>query len=420
VALISVGIDHEHASLDLLERASIPEHEWSKVLRTLMSQRNVHEAVFVSTCLRTEVVAVIDRFHGAIEEITHTLAEATDLAPEAFVDHLTVNFDRGVATHLFSVASGLKSVVPGEFEVLGQLRRALELAVEEQTAGPEITELFQRAIASGRRVRNETTIARGSTSFAQTSVMMATEDLGVDLDGSDVLIIGAGQLASGIARTLLERSARLRRMTICNRTTERVERLRDELADPRVVVATLEDVATLATTARLVVAAVEVAAPIITRGDLARCHQEVLFVDLGLPRAIASDVSGLPNVRRIDIGDLHERVGQALVDRRDAVDDAQRIVADDVEKYLSDQRARGASAIVSDLRERFDEVVASEMARREGDLDDLTEGQREKVASILRTVVAKIAHRPTVVLKEAAGTDQGTRLSEATRTLFDL
>jgi glutamyl-tRNA reductase len=415
-----VGIDHENASLDLLERASIPEHEWSKVLRTLMSQRNVHEAVFVSTCLRTEVVAVIDRFHGAIEEITHTLAEATALSPSAFSDHLTVNFDRAVATHLFSVASGLKSVVPGEFEVLGQLRRALELAVEEQTAGPEITELFQRAIASGRRVRNETPIARGSTSFAQASVMMATEDVGLDLEGSNVIIIGAGQLASGIARTLLERPARLRRMTICNRTTTRGERLRDELGDPRVVVGSLEDVTTLITTARLVVAAVEVATPIITRRDLERCHQDVLFVDLGLPRAIASDVSGLSNVRRIDIGDLHERVGQALGDRRDAVDDAQRIVAEDVEKYLSDQRARGASAIVSDLRERFDEVVASEMARREGDLDGLTAEQREKVASILRSVVAKIAHRPTVVLKEAAGTDQGTRLSEAARTLFDL
>lgn len=420
MALISVGIDHEHASLDLLESASIPEHEWSKVLRTLMSQRNVHEAVFVSTCLRTEVVAVIDRFHGAIEEITHTLAEATALAPGDFSDHLTVNFERDVATHLFSVASGLKSVVPGEFEVLGQLRRALELAVEEQTAGPEITELFQRAIASGRRVRNETPIARGSTSFAQASVMMATEDLGVDLEGSDVIIIGAGQLASGIARTLLERPARLRRMTICNRTSARGERLRDELRDPRVAVGTLEDVATLITTARLVLAAVEVSTPIITREDLERCRQDVLFVDLGLPRAIASDVSGLPNVCRIDIGDLHERVGQALGDRREAVDDAQRIVAEDVEKYLNDQRARGASAIVSDLRERFDEVVASEMTRRDSDLDGLTPEQREKVASILRSIVAKIAHRPTVVLKEAAGTDQGTRLSEATRTLFDL
>jgi glutamyl-tRNA reductase len=420
VALISVGIDHEHASLDLLERASIPEHEWSKVLRTLMSQRNIHEAVFVSTCLRTEVVAVIDRFHGAIEEITHTLAEATDLAPSEFVDHLTVNFDRGVATHLFSVAAGLKSVVPGEFEVLGQLRRALELAIEEQTAGPEITELFQRAIASGRRVRTETPIARGSTSFAQASVMMATDDLGVDLHDSDVLIIGAGQLAGGIARTLLERPTRLRRMTICNRTTARGERLRDELGDPRVVVGTLEDVTTLITSARLVVAAVEVSTPVITRSDLERCAQDVLFVDLGLPRAVASDVTGLTNVRRIDIGDLRERVGQALGDRREAVDEAQQIVSEDVEKYLSDQRARGASAIVSELREHFDDVVAGEMTRRESDLEGLTPEQRDRVASILRSVVAKIAHRPTVVLKEAAGTDQGTRLSEATRTLFDL
>src|ERR1700679_3770919 len=217
------------------------------MLRTLVSHRNIHEAVFVSTCLRTEVVAVIDRFHGAIEEITHTIAEATGLAPSEFADHLTVNFDRGVATHLFSVASGLESVVPREFEVLGQLRRALELAVEEQTAGPEITELFQRAIASGRRVRSETPIARGSTSFAQASVMMATDDLGVDLEGADVVIIGAGQLAGGIARALLERPARLRRMTICNRTPARAERLRGELDDRRVSVAGLGDVASLIT-----------------------------------------------------------------------------------------------------------------------------------------------------------------------------
>jgi glutamyl-tRNA reductase len=209
-------------------------------------------------------------------------------------------------------------------------------------------------------------------------------------------------------------------MTICNRTTAHGERLRDELSDPRVAVATLDDVTSLITTARLVVAAVEVSSPVITRADLERCEEDVLFVDLGLPRAVASDVSGLTNVRRIDIGDLRERVGQALGDRREAIDDAQRIVGDDVEKYLSDQRARGASAIVSELREYFDDVVANEMSRREGDLEGLTPDQREKVASILRSVVAKIAHHPTVALKEAAGTDQGTRLSEATRTLFDL
>ena len=135
MALISVGIDHEHASLDLLERATVPEHEWAKMLRTLVSHRNIHEAVFVSTCLRTEVVAVIDRFHGAIDEITETLAEATGLGVEEFDDRLTVNFEHDVATHLFQVAAGLKSVVPGEFEILGQLRRALDLAIEEQSRG---------------------------------------------------------------------------------------------------------------------------------------------------------------------------------------------------------------------------------------------------------------------------------------------
>ena len=420
MALISVGIDHEHASLDLLERATVLEHEWSKVLRTLMSQRDIHEAVFVSTCLRTEVVAVIDRFHGAIDDITHTLAEATGLHPDEFVDRLSVHFDRGVATHLFSVAAGLKSVVPGEFEILGQLRRALELATEEQTAGPEITELFQRALAAGRRVRAETAIARGTVSFAQASVTMASDLLGDELAGARVVIIGAGQLAGGIAKSLLAAPARLGTLSIVNRSPERAQRLMSELDDPRVRVLGMDELENAIEDARLIVAAVEVANVLVTREHLARCANDVLVVDLAVPRAVANDLAGLERVRRIDIDDLRERIEQALGDRRVAVDQATSIVANDVERFLADQRARGAAAIVSELREHFDEVVGSELARREHELDELTPEQREKVSSLVRSVVAKIAHRPTVALKEAAGTDQGMRLSEATRNLFDL
>ena len=147
---------------------------------------------------------------------------------------------------------------------------------------------------------------------------------------------------------------------------------------------------------------------------------DVLVIDLAVPRSVASDVSELAHVRRIDIGDLRERVDRALGDRRDAIDDATRIVEDDVERFWNDQRARGAAAIVRDLREHFDDVVASELERRGRDLEGLSDEQRETVVSLIRSVVAKIAHRPTVALKEAAGTDQGTRLSEATRNLFDL
>ncbi|HEY1763192.1 MAG TPA: glutamyl-tRNA reductase [Acidimicrobiales bacterium] len=420
MALISVGIDHEHASLDLLERVTVPEHEWAKMLRALVSHRNIHEAVFLSTCLRTEVVAVIDRFHGAIEEITETLSEATKLPKGEFDDRLTVNFEHDVATHLFQVAAGLRSVVPGEFEILGQLRRALELATEEQSAGSEVTEIFQRAIASGRRVRTETAISRGTTSFAQAAATAAIAELGQELDDAQVVILGAGQMASGVAKSLLEATPRIASLTILNRTFDRAEILRRDLDDQRVAIDTLDTLETHLPGTRLIVGALEIPAPILSREHFVHLDHDVVIVDLGVPRAVAIDVNDLAHVRRIDISDLHERVERALGDRREAIEEAQAIVETEVEKFLNDQRARGASAIVRELREHFDDVVANEIERRGHELDGLSAEQRETAISLIRSVVAKIAHRPTVALKEAAGTDQGTRLNEATRNLFDL
>ena len=420
MALISVGIDHEHASLDLLERVTVFEHEWNKVLRTLLSQRNIHEAVFVSTCLRTEVIAVIDRFHGAIEEITTTLAEATGLDASEFEDKLTVHFDRGVANHLFSVAAGLKSVVPGEFEILGQLRRALELASEEHTAGAELTELFQRALIAGRRVRAETAIARGTTSFAHASVTMALEELGDDISGAHVVVVGAGQLAAGVVKSLLGAGGQIARVTICNRTVEKADALRAEIGDSRVAVSALDDLAALLSSARLAIVCVETTAPVIAKTHVMNASQPLLLVDLGVPRAGGVDVEELDHVRRVDLGDLHLRIEQALGERHEAANEARVIVEHEVERFLHDQRARGAAAIVSELRDHFDEIVEIELSRREGDLAELSDEQREKVRSLIRSVVAKIAHRPTVALKESAGTDQGIRLNEATRSLFDL
>jgi len=420
MALISVGLDHEHASLDLLERATILEHEWVKVLRTLVSHRNIHEAVFVSTCLRTEVVAVIDRFHGAIEEITATLAEATGLAPDEFEEHLSVHFDRGVANHLFSVSAGLRSVVPGEFEVLGQLRRALELANDEHVAGPTLTELFQKALTSGRRVRNETTIARGTTSFAHAAVEATLESLRQDAAGATIVVVGAGQLATGVVRSLLASAARVDRVIVCNRTVARAEDLRHVVSDERLTVAPLDELSAHLAHARAVVVAVEVPEPLITLTTLAGRRTPLLAMDLAVPHGVARDVVSLEGVERIDIGALHERVNQALDDRRDAVAAADAIVAADVEKYLEDQRARGAAVIVSELRAHFDSLVATELDRRSHEIEAMSDADAELVRSVVRSVVAKIAHRPTTALKGAAGTDQGARLTEAVRTLFDI
>ncbi len=420
MALISVGLDHDHVSRDLLERAAVPEHDWSKVLRTLVAQRNVHEAVFVSTCLRTEVVATIDLYHGAIEDITVTLAEVTGLDRAQFDSQLTVHFDRGVVTHLFQVAAGLKSMVPGEFEILGQLRRALDVASDEQTVGGELTELFHRALAAGRRVRAETGIARGTTSFAQASVSMARAELGESLAGADVLVVGAGQLATGVARSLLDLAPAVGTVTIVNRGEARAATLVRSLDDPRAVLAPWTSLAAHAVRSRLIVMAIEATAPVVTRAMLEATAHDVMIVDLGVPRTVAADAAALARVRLVGLEEVGERVREAIGARQGELDQARDLVRLDVERFVDDQRARGAASIVRDLRGHFDEVIDAELARREHDLETLSEAQRDLVRSVVRSVVAKIAHRPTVVLRDAAGTDQGARLTEATRQLFDL
>ncbi len=419
MALISVGIDHEHAPLELLERVTVAEGEWPKVLRTLASHRNVHEAVFVSTCLRTEVIAVVDRFHDAIDETTRVLSEATGVEVAAFTDRLSVAFEHDVVTHLFEVAAGLRSVVPGEFEILGQLRRAAELAVEEQCAGPVLGELFTRAIAAGRRVRAETGIARGTTSFAHAAAAAGVEELGGDLAEARVVVVGAGQMGAGVARALLGVRPGPARLVLVNRTVARAETLAAELDDARVVVEPLERLDAALDGARLLVVAVETETPLVQRDHLGGLGG-VAVVDLGLPRAVDPSVDELDGVVRIDISHLRERVDRALGDRREAIDAAQTIVASEAARFLDDQRARGAAVIVRELREHFDDVVAAELERRGHELAALDESGRELAASVVRSVVAKIAYRPTVALKESAGTDQGTRLGEAVRALFDL
>ena len=417
MAVISLSVDDEHASLALRESVALDEAVIPKVLRSLVSHRNISAAVVTSTCMRTLIVVESDRFHGAIDEITDTLCEITTLAPEDFQDALTIHFDRGVANHLFAVAAGLKSVVPGEYEILGQLRRALDRAQEEHVASPALVELFQRAITSGRRVRNETTIARGTTSFAHAAV---TSALAHDTNSDHrAVVVGAGQLATGIVRSLLG-SDRVSEIVVVNRTLARATELVAQVDAAQIRVSELDGLHDHVAQASMVFVAANVPAPILTTAQLAQRTSPLLAVDLAMPHGIERHVDQLDAITRIDIDSLKVQVDRALDDRRDAIAAAEEIVRLDVEKFLDDQRARGAAALVTELREHFDDIVERELERRASDLEGLTGEQIDVLRSVVRSVVAKIAHRPTTALKESAGTDHGARLSDATRQLFDL
>jgi glutamyl-tRNA reductase len=419
MAVISVGVDHEHAPLELLEAVTVPEADCSKVLGALAALDDLSEVVLVSTCLRTEVYAVVDRFHGAVDGITSVLAEraGTDLA--ALTPSVTVHFDRGVSAHLFAVAAGLRSAVPGETEVLGQIRRSLERAEEERTVGPELTELFRRALSAGRRARAETAIARGTTSVAHATVQMAASRLG-SLDGASVVVIGAGQLATGIVESLLEgRRGVPGGIVVANRTVPAAVALAAK--DPsRVTAIGLDGLAAVVAAADLVISAVEADSIVLPAAALARAGGPVLVVDLGMPRTVDPVSASLPGVTLLDIAHLRDVVDVALKERRDEIAAAEVILSEEVERFLGDRRARGAAPLVTELRTRLEQLRVAEFDRNRGELATLSAEQLERVEQLTRSLVAKIAHEPTVALRESSGTDRGHRLADAVRALFGL
>jgi glutamyl-tRNA reductase len=419
MAVISVGVDHEHAPLELLEAVTVPEPDFSKVLGALAALDDLSEVVLVSTCLRTEVYAVVDRFHGAVDGITSVLAERAGSDLATLTPSISVHFDRGVSAHLFAVAAGLRSAVPGETEVLGQIRRSLERAEGEHTVGPELTELFRRALSAGRRARAETAIARGTTSFAHATVQMASSRLG-SLDGSHVVVIGAGQLASGIVESLLEgRRGVPERIVVANRTVSAAIALAARDAE-RVSAVGLDGLDAAVVGADLVVSAVEADSIVLPAGVLVRAGKPVLVVDLGMPRTVDPDAASLPGVTLLDIAHLRDVVDVALQERHDEIDAAEAILAEEVERFLGDRRARGAAPLVTELRNRLEQIRAAEFERHRGDLASLPPEQLDRVEQLTRSLVAKIAHEPTVALRESSGTDRGHRLADAVRALFGL
>jgi glutamyl-tRNA reductase len=427
LSVVVVGIEHDQVPLDLLERVAIGDAELAKVLGTLRDQANLQESVVLSTCLRTEVYAVVDRFHDAVHEIEEILAEKAGLAPSSLEEKATIWFDDDVATHLFSVASGLESAVLGEGEVLGQVRRAWERAQDERVSGPVLAELFRHAVQAGKRVRSETAIARGTTSFSHAAVELAEARRAGGLGGITVAVVGAGAMGTGVLQALasLPDGRRPADVVVVNRTAARADALVRSLPDGLAArTAGPDELATVLAGTDVVFSAVEAESHVVAVTALAptgdRRARPVLVVDLGVPRNVDPALAGAAGVTLVDMDHLSSAVAQAVEERRGEADRARVIVAEDVARYRAAARARGAAPVIASLRSRLEETRTAELGRRRSQFGDLAPSDWEQVDAVTRSVLAKLLHEPTVLLRETAGTARGERLVEALRLLFDL
>ncbi|MFA9564452.1 MAG: glutamyl-tRNA reductase, partial [Acidimicrobiales bacterium] len=218
MTIIAAGCNHTTTPLSVLERTTLDADRLPKVLHMLSQSEHISEVVVLSTCNRTEVYALVERFHGAAADIRDALAEVSLLAPEDIADYLDILHDEAAASHLFSVAAGLDSAVVGEAEILGQVRTAWESARAEGVIGPSLELLFRHAIECGKAARTQTDISRGTVSVSSAAVQLATARLDTLADKA-VLLLGAGEMAEGMAHALAQ--AGVARMAVINRTWER-------------------------------------------------------------------------------------------------------------------------------------------------------------------------------------------------------
>lgn len=423
MSVVVVGLQHKQAPLSLLEAVAVGDADLHKVLGSLRHRRNLQETVVLSTCLRTEVYTVVDRFHDAVAEVYEVLAEHSGVSTDELAARATIRFDDDVTSHLFSVTSGLESTVVGESEVVGQVRRAFEFAREEGVCGPVLSALFQHALQTGKRVRTETGIARGTTSFAYAAVTVARGDDHGGLRGKRVIVVGAGEMGLGICRALCEIPAddAPSSIVVVNRSLARAEDLVREAGDAtKLRAAPLAEVHAELARADVVLAAVAAESHVLSAAQFSGVAGPMLVIDLGVPRNVDPIVGSLTSVTLLDMDTLSVSVSRALGDRQEESIAAQSIVSDEVERYRTASRQRGAAPVIAALRARLESLREAELERHRAQLADLTEAEWEQVDAATRAALAKLLHEPTMLLKETAGTPRGERLVEALRILFDL
>ena len=385
--LLAVGVSHRHAPLELRERLYLADGHAIELAKEL-------GAVVLSTCNRTEIY-----LESGEAEIARTALErhsGLDL------EGVLATWQGGEAVeHLFRVAAGLDSLVPGEAEILGQVRLAYESALGAGTTTPVLNRLFEDALHTGKRVRTEAKLSEMPESVAASAVDLAERELG-GLAAKRALLFGAGRMSELAARDLRAREAEV---VVSSRTLESAQELSERVGGRA---APFDAVAVELTEADLVISATRCPYPILHAEAVQARTKPLVLVDIAVPRDLDPAIGELDGCALYDI----DALGGGLVGREEDVREAERIVAEEAAGFADWHRSRVAAPAIAALRRHAEEIRAEELARAEPRLAELSERERKAVETLTAQIVNKLLHAPTVRAKEAG--------SEPLRELFAL
>jgi glutamyl-tRNA reductase len=408
--LVLVGTSHHRAPVELRERVAVPRDRGAELARALAGAEG--EAVCLSTCNRTELYMAgadaEERAEAALVELSGL--EDSELAPALYRLR-----DEAAALHLFRVAAGLDSLVPGEGEILGQVRAAYESGA----TGPVLDRVFRQALYAGKKVRSQTAIGESPASVSSAAAALAQQVFG-DLARRRILLVGAGKVSDLAARNLLSRGAEI--AWVANRTPDSATELARRFGGEALPI---DRIGPELARADVVVSSTSAPDYVLRRADVeaavsGRKGRPLLFVDLAVPRDVDPEIGALPDCYLYDIDDLEAVVSETLAGRRQEGERAEAIVAEEAERFREWRASLDVVPAIASLRAHAEEIRATELAKAEGRLGRLSEGERRAVDSLTSQIVNKLLHLPTVRMKEAAAAADGVVYAEAVRHLFGL
>lgn len=417
--LLALGVSHKTAPLDLRERLSLTEGRAVGALRELTEASGIHEAAAISTCNRTELYLIVSDPVEAESTALGVLSRQAEIRPTELLGHLYSLRSTEAARHLLRVTAGLDSMIVGEAEIQGQVKRAYELALVEGVTGPILNRLFRAALTAGGRAREETAISEKGVSIPSVAVELAQRALG-DLSNREVLMVGAGETAELVARALVARGVHT--VFVANRHYDRAiglaQRFDGQAVRFEALPEQLEDV-------DVVVSATNSPHHIVERDGIAqmmeaRQGRPLLAIDLAVPRDIEPACREVPGVSVFDIDDVQKIVERNANGREAEARRAERIIEAELDRFERWLASLEVVPTIAALRERGDEVVRRVLAENENHWEDLGEADRARVEAMAKAIASRLLHEPTLRLRRAAGDEDAYNYVSALRQLFGL
>ena len=463
MSVLVVGLSHRSAPVAVLEQAAVTGDALGKLLRDVFHAEPVAGTFTVSTCNRVEIYADVDKFHAGVSVICEMLARHSGVGLPELTPHLYVHYEDGAVQHLLSMTCGLESMVVGESQILGQVRRALALARKHQTIGHTLDDLGMLALRTAKRAHAQTGIDWAGANLVTVGAGLAAAALAtlataggaatatpgaaapgtpgaaaslapgaaappgpaaMALDRRTVLVVGAGSM-SGLA---VATAARLgaARVLVANRTMERAERLAASVGG---TTADLHDLTPALAAADLVISCTGANGLVITADLVTAALKErrpagggrpLVLLDLALPHDVDPKTGDLAGVTVIGLESLQDAGALLAASQAGDVAEVQAIVAEELAARASARHAARVAPTVVALRAKAVEVVEAELARLAGKLGEIDDRTRTEIAQAMHRVMDKLLHATTVRVKELAGSPGGDSYEAALRVLFDL